>query len=154
VYYLYAKDPVFHQVAYGFLTLSSTIRGFYVTEVDVKSALRKRVPAEADQRMRQIRTLAVSGILIFLGGFFIWNMDNLFCHHLVRARNQIQLPWSVVLEGHGWWHILTGLGKSVSPMFLLSPEPHKGHLADVYPRLTQEVCICIARVLVPVANLD
>jgi dihydroceramidase len=110
VYYLYAKDPVFHQVAYGLLTLSSTIRGFYVTEVDVKSALRKRVPAEVDQRMHQIRTLAVSGIVMFLVGFFIWNMDNIFCHHLVHARNQIQLPWSVVLEGHGWWHILTGLG--------------------------------------------
>ncbi|KAK4454667.1 ceramidase-domain-containing protein [Podospora aff. communis PSN243] len=109
VYYLYAKDPVFHQVAYGLLTLSSTIRGFYVTEVDVKSALRKRVPEEVDQRMHQIRTLAVSGIVMFLAGFFIWNMDNIFCHHLVHARNQIQLPWSVVLEGHGWWHILTGL---------------------------------------------
>jgi len=109
VYYLYAKDPVFHQVAYGFITLSSTIRGFYVTEVDVKSALRRRVPAEADERMRQIRTLAISGILMFLAGFFVWNMDNIFCHSLVHARNHIKLPWSIVLEGHGWWHILTGL---------------------------------------------
>lgn len=110
VYYLYAKNPVFHQAAYAFITLASTIRGFYVTEVDLKDALRKRVPAEVDERMHQIRALSLTGILMFLGGFFLWNMDNIFCHHLVDARNYIKLPWSVVLEGHGWWHILTGLG--------------------------------------------
>jgi len=113
---------VFHQLAYGFITLSSTIRGFYVTEVEVKSALRKRVPAECDQRMRKIRTLAISGILMFLGGFFLWNMDNIFCHHLIQARNQMKLPWSIILEGHGWWHILTGLGKRAVTQFPLQPE--------------------------------
>lgn len=50
------------------------------------------------------------GIVMFLGGFFIWNMDNIFCHNLTATKNRILLPWSVVLEGHGWWHILTGLG--------------------------------------------
>lgn len=52
---------------------------------------------------------------MFLGGFLIWNLDNVFCRHLVHARNRIQLPWAVVLEGHGWWHILTGLGKDLLP---------------------------------------
>ena len=49
---------------------------------------------------------------MFLGGFFLWNMDTIFCHHLTATKNQILLPWSVILEGHGWWHILTGLGES------------------------------------------
>ncbi|KAK5654777.1 hypothetical protein OQA88_6813 [Cercophora sp. LCS_1] len=110
VYYLYAKDPVFHQVAYGFLTLATTFRGFYVSEWQVRQHLRQRIPHEADQRMKQIRTLAISGILMFLGGFILWNLDNVFCRHLKDARNHVQLPWAVVLEGHGWWHILTGLG--------------------------------------------
>lgn len=110
VYYLYAKDPVFHQVAYGILTLSATCRGFFVMERDLAPVLEKRVPSEAPQLMREIRTLAVTGIVMFLGGFFLWNLDNIFCHHLILARNQIKLPWAVVLEGHGWWHILTGLG--------------------------------------------
>lgn len=52
---------------------------------------------------------------MFVGGFFLWNMDNIFCHHLKTARHQIGLPWSVVLEAHGWWHILTGLGTGTSP---------------------------------------
>lgn len=36
VYYLYAKDPVFHQVAYGLLTASTIFRGFHVLEGYVK----------------------------------------------------------------------------------------------------------------------
>ncbi|KAK1757716.1 ceramidase [Echria macrotheca] len=110
VYYLYAKDPVFHQVAYGVITLATTFRGFYVTEGQLRQDLTERVPGEVDARMRQIRRLAFSGILMFLAGFFIWNLDNIFCRHLLHARNQIKLPWAVLLEGHGWWHILTGLG--------------------------------------------
>jgi dihydroceramidase len=50
---------------------------------------------------------------MFLAGFCLWNMDNIFCHHLTTSKQQILLPWSAVLEGHGWWHILTGLGKLV-----------------------------------------
>jgi len=61
VYYLYAKDPVFHQVAYGIITLATTIRGFYVTEWTLRSALTERVPSEVHQRMRQIRILALAG---------------------------------------------------------------------------------------------
>lgn len=53
---------MFHQVAYGLITLSTTFRGFYVTEVQLRQALAERVPAEVGQRMRQIRVLAFSGM--------------------------------------------------------------------------------------------
>ncbi|AEO54394.1 hypothetical protein MYCTH_2088965 [Thermothelomyces thermophilus ATCC 42464] len=115
VYYLYAKDPVFHQVAYGLLTAGTIFRGFYVMETDLRPRLRQRKqPTECDEYMLRMYKLAVTGILMFLAGFFIWNMDNIFCHHLTGAKNKLLLPWSVVLEGHGWWHILTGLGKRSS----------------------------------------
>ncbi len=52
-------------------------------------------------------------MFMFLAGFFLWNMDNIFCHHLTATKNSMKLPWSVLLEGHGWWHILTGLGELV-----------------------------------------
>ncbi|KAH6630639.1 ceramidase [Chaetomium sp. MPI-SDFR-AT-0129] len=111
VYYLYAKDPVFHQVAYGLLTACTIFRGFYVMERDLRpQLLRKQEPAACQRCMRTMYKLALTGIVMFLGGFFIWNMDNIFCHNLTATKNQILLPWSVVLEGHGWWHILTGLG--------------------------------------------
>lgn len=47
---------------------------------------------------------------MFLVGFFIWNVDNIFCKYLLSARNTMLLPWAVVLEGHAWWHIFTSLG--------------------------------------------
>ncbi len=61
VYYLYAKDPVFHQVAYGVLVLSTVARGFYVMERHLRPMLSQRIPAECDQYMQQMYTLAVTG---------------------------------------------------------------------------------------------
>ncbi|KAK4131799.1 aPHC-domain-containing protein [Trichocladium antarcticum] len=109
VYYLYAKNPVFHQVAYGALTLGTTAWGFYVMENVLRPVLRKRNPVECDRYMRDMWRLAATGILMFLAGFVLWNVDNLFCHHLTASKKQMLLPWSLVLETHGWWHILTGL---------------------------------------------
>jgi hypothetical protein len=57
-----------------------------------------------------------TGMGWFLTGFFIWNMDNIYCRYLKTARNHILLPWSVLLEGHGWWHIFTGLGRHIWPV--------------------------------------
>lgn len=56
------------------------------------------------------------GIFMFLAGFLIWNIDNVFCHHITQTKQKVLLPWAIIFEGHGWWHILTGLG-----MFLLRP---------------------------------
>jgi dihydroceramidase len=63
----------------------------------------------------------VTGIGLFLTGFFIWNMDNIYCRHLRTARNHILLPWAVVLEGHGWWHLFTALGKTAAQAFSHGP---------------------------------
>jgi len=59
---------------------------------------------------KSVLTQRHQGILMFLAGFFVWNMDNIFCRHITETKQQIQLPWSAILEGHGWWHILTGAG--------------------------------------------
>ena len=67
MYYLYAKDPVFHQLAYGGLTLATTIRGFLATHHELKPALRRRVPAESEAYIRQIQQLSVTGELTIWG---------------------------------------------------------------------------------------
>lgn len=50
------------------------------------------------------------GLSVFLCGFLIWNLDNIYCGHFRRWRREIGLPWAILLEGHGWWHLMTGLG--------------------------------------------
>lgn len=48
--------------------------------------------------------------VIFISGFLLWNLDNIFCHSLTSAKRYIGMPWSFMLELHGWWHIFTGVG--------------------------------------------
>lgn len=112
VYYHMSQNPVFHQVAYASLTCATVFRGMYIMEAFLRPALRERcdTPAHADQILKQMWYLALTGIAYFLIGFFVWNMDNIFCGYLREARNTILLPWAMVLEGHGWWHIFTGIG--------------------------------------------
>lgn len=50
------------------------------------------------------------GLSVFLGGFFIWNLDNVFCSTIRQWRRSLGLPVAFLLEGHGWWHLMTGLG--------------------------------------------
>ena len=74
---------------------------------------------------------------MFLAGFFLWNLDTIFCQHLTSTKQQLMLPWSVILEGHGWWHILTGLGE------LLQVSLHSAHCLTL--TLLQAVCeTCVA----------
>ena len=56
------------------------------------------------------------GLSVFLGGFAIWNLDNAHCSRLRGWRRDVGLPWGVILEGHGWWHLMTGYG-AVSVLF-------------------------------------
>jgi dihydroceramidase len=109
-YYLNSKDPVFHQVAYALMTCWIVYTGIYDMQYRLRPALEKRNPADYQRIMKQMWQCAFAGQGLFLFGFFIWNMDNIYCHSLKAARNHILLPWAIVLEGHGWWHIFTGLG--------------------------------------------
>jgi dihydroceramidase len=29
---------------------------------------------------------------------------------VTAAKRYVGLPWGILLEGHGWWHIFTGIG--------------------------------------------
>ncbi|KAL2071737.1 hypothetical protein VTL71DRAFT_12972 [Oculimacula yallundae] len=59
---------------------------------------------------KEVRKLATWGGVIFISGFGIWNIDNAICSSLTTWKRSIGMPWSFVLELHGWWHIFTGAG--------------------------------------------
>ncbi|EPE03254.1 alkaline phytoceramidase [Ophiostoma piceae UAMH 11346] len=109
VYYI-TKDPVFHQLSYGALTVGIVLQSMYTMEYQLRPVLKARVPDTANAIMDKIWRMCLSGIGLFLVGFVLWNIDNVYCGHLRSWRHAVLLPWSVVLEGHGWWHIFTGLG--------------------------------------------
>ncbi|KIV86887.1 hypothetical protein, variant [Exophiala sideris] len=133
VYYHYLQDPVFHQTVYALLTVFIVFRSIYSMEFSLRPSLRKSeeehrlerkkqnlpVLSKEEQEYENKRDLdilkelwffVVFGITVFVGGFGIWALDNTYCSTLRQWRRNIGMPWGFVLEGHGWWHLMTGLG--------------------------------------------
>ncbi|KAJ5440972.1 Ceramidase [Penicillium cf. griseofulvum] len=133
LYYHYLQDPVFHQNAYALLTTVVVLRSMHTMEVTLRPKWRHSteedrlarqkkglpVPTKERQQYENVRDektlktmwfMVIYGLSMFLGGFFIWNLDNVFCSEIRRMRRSVGLPWGLFLEGHGWWHIMTGIG--------------------------------------------
>ncbi|KAJ5972219.1 uncharacterized protein N7479_002137 [Penicillium vulpinum] len=133
LYYHYLQDPIFHQNAFAILTTVVVLRSMYTMEVTLRPKWRRSteedrlarqkkglpVPTKERQHFENVRDqktlktmwfMVIYGLSMFLGGFFIWNLDNVFCSEIRRVRRAVGLPWGLFLEGHGWWHIMTGIG--------------------------------------------
>ncbi|KAK9797466.1 hypothetical protein SCARD494_03295 [Seiridium cardinale] len=110
--YYHTKDPQFHQDAYAVLTAFVVFSNMWIMERTVRPALKerqgKRSPAShvvpADAIVKDM------WIMVATGGFLIWNLDNVYCDTIRRWRHSMGLPWAVILEGHAWWHLMTGIG--------------------------------------------
>lgn len=123
-YYHFIKDPLFHQRAYALLTATVLLRSMYMMETHLRPYWKNRLdPARRDaskatplelreaqrQDERDLRILTLMwrmvgyGLSVFLGGFAIWQLDNVYCGTLRRWRKEVGLPWGIFLEGHGWW---------------------------------------------------
>jgi len=134
VYYHNLQDPTFHQNAYALLTAVVVFRSMYVMEVNIRPSLRSRYGhaspngevkitdelksaenAKRDEQvLRDMWLMIALGLTIFLGGFGIWTLDNEYCSTIRNWRRNIGLPWGLFLEGHGWWHLMTGTGAYMS----------------------------------------
>ncbi|CAG7961899.1 unnamed protein product [Penicillium nalgiovense] len=133
LYYHYLQDPVFHQNAYALLTTVVVLRSMHTMEVTLRPKWRHSteedrlarqkkglpVPTKEHQHYENVRDqktlktmwfMVAYGLSMFLGGFFIWSLDNVFCSDIRRLRRSVGLPWGIFLEGHGWWHVMTGIG--------------------------------------------
>ena len=119
VYYHHIQDPTFHQRVYAAMTIFIVFRSAYSMETSLRPYFRRKHSQTHSHTADEARDLATLkrmygliayGLSIFLGGFAIWTLDNVYCSTLRRWRRQIGLPWGLVLEGHGWWHLMTGIG--------------------------------------------
>uniref|UniRef100_A0A3B4VA47 Alkaline ceramidase n=1 Tax=Seriola dumerili TaxID=41447 RepID=A0A3B4VA47_SERDU len=57
-----------------------------------------------------LRPLCYTSLSIFMLGFLLWNIDNIFCDSLRASRQTLPPGVGVVTQFHAWWHIFTGLG--------------------------------------------
>lgn len=108
--YVYSANPLLHQLGYGAVIAFITFNSF-------RSA-------------KELDYLSISGrlgVFCFLFGFFLWNLDNIYCDLLRSTRHEIvrgitdhiisgqvgYILGSTVaspLQLHAWWHIWTSLG--------------------------------------------
>ncbi|KAK0723218.1 ceramidase [Lasiosphaeria miniovina] len=72
----------------------------------------RRADGSAAERNRLFRNFGVA-IAWLLVGFVLWNVDLELCHGLRGWRAVVGLPWAWLLELHGWWHIMTGIGAAM-----------------------------------------
>ncbi|KAG4442512.1 hypothetical protein IFR05_002012 [Cadophora sp. M221] len=60
--------------------------------------------------MKGMKQLALYGFVSYVSGIVIWSMDTAYCAELLEFRDRVGMPLGFLSEGHGWWHMLTGLG--------------------------------------------
>ncbi|KAK1638146.1 alkaline phytoceramidase [Colletotrichum phormii] len=109
-YYHITKDPAFHQACYAALTATVVLRSLYVMETQLRPVLSRRNKDKANLILNTMWIMVGTGLGVFLMGFLIWNIDNAFCSQIRQWRRQLGLPWGALLEGHAWWHLMTGVG--------------------------------------------
>ncbi|TQS39333.1 hypothetical protein Golomagni_00141 [Golovinomyces magnicellulatus] len=131
-------NPTFHQVAFAILITVVLLRSMFLMEFKIRRSLREKHASILQKNldvsvtsecMREIRrdldilnrmwVMVGFGLMIFLAGFAIWNLDNKYCLVLRHWRRQIGLPWGILLEGHGWWYVHYSL-KSTNSYYVWS----------------------------------
>lgn len=87
------RNPVYHQVVFAFLVIATTLRVTYLLKW---SETRTRIP---DDQKAVIGKIFASGAATFALGFFIWNLDNIFCGTLTSFKARVGWPLAFLLEG-------------------------------------------------------
>ncbi|KAF2198330.1 alkaline ceramidase family protein [Delitschia confertaspora ATCC 74209] len=99
IYHCWADEIVLHEIAFAVMIFTTVFK----TRVLMKERVNDSV-----QRGR-LAGLSSFGLACGLFGYFLWNIDFHFCSHLTSVKHKIGLPFGILLELHGWWHILTGI---------------------------------------------
>jgi len=106
--YLQYPDPILHQVAFATMQIV-----FFFQVHRLFSKVPRGTPTQL-MLLQEAKMHFYKGCIIFVGGFAIWNVDNLMCGQLTRVRTEFGGSELVgmLTQGHAWWHLMTGLGAS------------------------------------------
>ncbi|EWC43978.1 hypothetical protein DRE_01330 [Drechslerella stenobrocha 248] len=103
--YHYLKNPLFHQNSFALIMIVLLGRSMYMMEAQI----RQKSATETNRMWKMVAW----GVFVFLTGFGVWNLDNIYCQQLRRWRREVGMPWGFVSELHAWWHLLTGFGSYI-----------------------------------------
>lgn len=116
IWHCVTDEIVMHSLVFGIMIV--------LVGIQTRSIIGARIPDPAVRK--EVIKLTTWGGVIFVSGYAIWNLDNAFCGLLTETRRYIGMPWAFVLELHGWWHILTGIGAYIC---MYSSLVHIGNMA-------------------------
>ncbi|KAH7104532.1 alkaline phytoceramidase [Auriculariales sp. MPI-PUGE-AT-0066] len=97
------RHPLYHQGVFAIAMISIPSRTTYLLNSSKGKGLSAR-------QRHQIITLNVTGAILFIAGFAIWNVDNIWCEVWDGIKYKINWPAAFLLEGHSWWHLFIGAG--------------------------------------------
>ncbi|CAO3641504.1 unnamed protein product [Cunninghamella blakesleeana] len=104
--YIIINNPVFHQVSYAILVIAIVFRSVYLVQHLPNRNEIQRYDYIQPQLVKLLK-LSASG---FIFAFFLWNVDNIFCHQLTYLRTFVPYALGSFTQLHGWWHNLTAIG--------------------------------------------
>ncbi|KAG4093959.1 aPHC-domain-containing protein [Neocallimastix lanati (nom. inval.)] len=61
------------------------------------------------KHIKKLICLLIICAFTYIFAFLLWNIDNLYCNHLIRLRHQFKFL-SFLFQFHAWWHFFTGIG--------------------------------------------
>ena len=97
------RNPVYHQIVFASIIIATALRITYVLKLSDAS---HRIPAKAKDTIVHFFS---TGAVLFALGFLIWNLDNIFCHTLMKWKVSVGWPAAFLLEGefiYSWVCIL------------------------------------------------
>ena len=83
---------MYHQAVFATLMVCTAFRTVYLMRSDIS----KNVPPAAKKKMGEMYR---TGLLTFLAGFAIWNLDNVYCSTLTKWKHTVGWPVAFLLEG-------------------------------------------------------
>lgn len=109
IYFFWDRNPYFQHGCYAVFTGLVVIISTFITWKKIDNWFYKK----------NLMWCAGLGALIFALGFICWILDKALCPFWIHIRRDyILLPLGVLLELHGWWHLLTGTGVYYYVVFL------------------------------------
>ncbi|KIV99578.1 uncharacterized protein PV09_08755 [Verruconis gallopava] len=99
VYHCVTDEFVMHVVVFFGTSVTVSLK----TSRIIKETIRDRA---VRKRLHRLTTFATCNALI---AWLIWNVDVHFCATLTRWKHALGMPWGILLELHGYWHLLTAI---------------------------------------------
>ncbi|KAI0094435.1 alkaline phytoceramidase [Irpex rosettiformis] len=108
--YAVYRNPIYHQAVFASIMFTTAFRTYHIlssSDPVSRTAAKYHIPLHCK---KTVASLFLTGAFTFAFGFFVWNLDNIFCGTVTRWKHGLGWPVAFLLEGHSWWHIFTAAG--------------------------------------------